>query len=361
MANLLNDHFISVMTSDTSAPPEFDYNCQHKLSTVSFTENDIANLLIGIKPHKAIGPDGIHPHILHEVPGFAKPLFILFKQSFNSGCLPSDWTDANICALHKKKARTEANNYRPVSLTSHVIKTFEKLILYDILTYCDEFNLLSCHQHGFRTGKSCLTNLLECFDDWTSSFDQRPKQGTDIIYTDFQKAFDSVQHNRLLFKLSKYGFADDLLRWIDHFLTGRRQRVLLNGSPSEWKHVISGVPQGTILGPILFLFFINDLPDAVKCKTKLFADDAKLFSPITTLNDCVNLQHDLDSLSRWSKKWLINFNKEKCVVLRVKKILDFDYYIDNHKLLEVTDQIDLGISVSNDLKPSLHISKISII
>ncbi len=312
-----------------------------------------------MQPYKAIGPDGIHPHVLNEVPAFAKPLYILFKQSMDTGSLPSDWTDANICAIHKKKSRTDPNNYRPVSLTSHVIKTFERIILYDILDYCNRYDLISCHQHGFRAGKSCLTNLLECFDDWTRSYDHRPKRGTDIIYTDFQKAFDSVQHNRLLYKLSKYGFSENLLSWINNFLRHRRQRVVLNGTPSDWQHVESGVPQGTILGPILFLFFINDLPGLTTCKVKLFADDAKLYSDIDNINDCINLQRDLDVVCKWANDWLISFNKEKCVVLRIKKHVEFDYTLDNYKLTEVPDQSDLGITVSNDLKPSKHIAKIA--
>ena len=139
------------------------------------SENDIANLLIKIKPHKAIGPDGIHPHVLYEVMAFAKPLYVLFQQSIINSVLPvpSDWTDANICALHKKGARTDPNNYRPVSLTSHVIKIFERLILHHILGYCRKHNIISCNQHGFQAGKSCLTNLLHCMNDWTTSYDKQ--------------------------------------------------------------------------------------------------------------------------------------------------------------------------------------------
>ena len=244
MANILNEHFVSVMTADTSNPPAFDYHANHHMSDIRFSENDIANLLIKIKPHKAIGPDGIHPHVLHEVMAFAKPLYVLFQQSITNSVLPSAWTDANICALHKKGARTDPNNYRPVSLTSHVIKTFERLILQHILGYCRKHNIISCNQHGFQAGKSCLTNLLHCMNDWTTSYDKQPKEGTDIIYTDFQKAFDSVQHKRLLHKLSVYGIQGKLLNWIKSFLTNRRQRVLLNGSPSDWEAVVSGVPQG---------------------------------------------------------------------------------------------------------------------
>ncbi len=360
MANILSEHFISVMTSDSSPSPPINREVEGEISTIVFDENDIANLLINMKPFKAIGPDGIHPYVLHEIIAFAKPLLILYKQSLSTGLIPQDWLDANICAIHKKGSKTDPNNYRPVSLTSHVAKLFERLLLYDLLEYCEQFGILHCNQHGFQAGKSCLTNLLDCFNDWTSTYDKsRPLVGTDIIYTDFAKAFDTVQHSRLLSKIESYGIKGDLLAWIKQFLLHRRQRVVLHGAPSNWQDVISGVPQGTITGPILFLLFINDLPDVVHCTAKLFADDAKIYSDISNINDCLALQSDLDALSQWSKDWLINFNKEKCVVLRIRKAIEFDYFIENHKLSEVSVQTDLGIIVSNDLKPSTHIDHIT--
>ena len=197
------------------------------------------------------------------------------------------------------------------------MKTFERLILHHILGYCRKHNIISCNQHGFQAGKSCLTNLLHCMNDWTTSYDKQPKESTDIIYTDFQKALDSVQHKRLLYKLSVYGIQGKLLNWIKSFLTNRRQRVLLNGSPSDWEVVVSGVPQGTIMGPIFFLLFVNDVPNTLNCNVMVFADDAKLYSTINEEQDCINLQADLDSLVNWSKDWLINFNKKKCVVCYV--------------------------------------------
>ena len=140
--NILNEHFVSVMTKHTSNPPAFDYNVNHHMSDIRFSENDIANLLIKIKPHKAkLDPmASIHMYLLYdiEVMAFAKPLYVLFQQPITNSVLPSDWTDANICALHKKGARSNLNNYRPVSLTSHVITTLERIILHHILGYCNK-------------------------------------------------------------------------------------------------------------------------------------------------------------------------------------------------------------------------------
>jgi hypothetical protein len=198
---------------------------------------------------------------------------------------------------------------------------------------------------------------LECLNDWTNFFDDA-ESGTDIIYTDFQKAFDSVAHKRLSHCLQAYGIVDQALAWINAFLTGRRQRVILNGFASSWKDVISGVPQGTILGPILFLFFINTLPDTVSSIIKLFADDCKVYSKIKTRENCNSLQRDVNKLAAWSRDWLLSFNKDKCVVLRIRAAIPFIYYMEGIKLKEVPDQKDLGILINNDLKPTKHIQAI---
>ena len=155
-------------------------------------------------------------------------------------------------------------------------------------------------------------------NDWTTSYDKQPKEGTDIIYTDFQKAFDSVQNKRLLHKLSVYGIQGKLLNWIKSFLTNRRQRVLLNGSPSDWEAVVTEVPQGTIMGPIFFLLFVNDVPNTLNCKVMLFADDAKLYSTINEEQDCINLQADLELSCELVKGLVDKFQQEKmcCVTFQ---------------------------------------------
>jgi hypothetical protein len=153
-----------------------------------------------------------------------------------------------------------------------------------------------------------------------------------------------------------YGITGNINRWLKSFLVGRRQRVVLNGNYSKWTNVISGVPQGTILGPILFLIYINDIVDSVKTNIKLFADDAKIFTKINSIEDCARLQTDLNTVAAWTKRWLLGFNKEKCVVVRNRKSIPFTYHIDGHPLKEVDQQKDLGVIVSNDLKPSKHIT-----
>ena len=360
MANILNDHFASVMTQepDSGELPQFEPDIENPpIDNIVVLEENVRDIMRKLKPSKASGPDGIHPLVLREVLGLARPLCILYNFSLTSGTLPRDWLDANICALHKKGSKKNPNNYRPVSLTSQVVKVLERVILKYMLQYCVTNNLFSCHQHGFQSGCSCFTQLLECLNDWTEGFDTE-HCGVDIIYTDFSKAFDSVPHRRLLYKLHQLGIRGQLLAWIRSFLTNRRQRTVLNGSKAAWRDVISGVPQGTILGPILFLLYVNDLPEIVTSTAKLFADDCKLYRNIFSIEDCDLLQADLDRLSEWSNKWLLFFNTSKCVVLRIRASIQYTYFLNNEPLSVVGEQKDLGVIISSDLKPSKHISYI---
>ena len=184
------------------------------LYDIQFSPTDVFETMTRLKPNKGSGPDGIHPHVLKEVGAFSVPLHILYRNSLDKGALPEDWRIANICALHKKGNRTDTNNYRPVSLTSQVVKIFERILHKKINTFCDQNNIITCHQHGFLSRCLCLTNLLECLNAWTAAYD-RPKTGIDIIYTDFRKAFDSVPHRKLLLKLEGYGIKGKLLQCRD--------------------------------------------------------------------------------------------------------------------------------------------------
>ena len=170
-------------------------------------------------------------------------------------------------------------------------------------------------QHGFLKGKSCLTNLLEALDDWTAAYDERRPQ--DVFYLDFQKAFDSVPHLRLIYKLEKYEIRGRVLKWIEAFLSERKQRVCINSSQSGFASVRSGVPQGSVLGPILFLLYINDLPTGVQSTIKIFADDTKIYGDVSNHQQLQILQADLERLCAWSRTWLLSFNEEKCKVMHL--------------------------------------------
>ena len=187
----------------------------------------------------------------------------------------------NITPAFKKGCKSEASNYRPISLTSQIVKIIKSIISDSIYDYMiKEIHLFNCHQHGFIQGKSCFTNLLKSFQDWINAIDQG--HGVDIVYLDYKKVFDSVPHQRLLHKLS---ICNKVLWWITNFLSNRLQRVVINGSASTWSKVLSSVPQGSVLGPLLFIIYVNDLPDVLHCCIQQYADDAKLYSIIKSYND----------------------------------------------------------------------------
>lgn len=206
-----------------------------------------------------------------------------------------------------------------------------------------------------------MSNLLETIDFIT--YNLNSDNQTDIIYLDYAKAFDKVSHNKLLIKLESYSINVSILKWIESFLKNRKQRVAIGDSFSEWKSVSSGVPQGTVLAPVLFVIYINDLPDQVKSMFKLYADDSKLGAKIENINDCIQLQEDLDNVINWANEWQMTFNINKChsVHFSNKKSLNFNFnYSMNDQALEKSlIEKDLGILISSDLKWDNHISKIT--
>ena len=226
----------------------------------------------------------------------AVPLAHLYRRSLDTGLLPQDWTVARVVPIYKKGDRQSPSNYRPISLTAVPCKILESLIRDQMLSHLTEQRLLSEHQHGFRPKRSCSTQLLEVLDAWTRELECG--NPVDVVYLDFQKAFDSVPHLRLLSKLRSYGITGKLLDWIASFLTGRKQQVVLEGHRSDWSDVASGVPQGSVLGPLLFLVYVNDLPDIIQCGIKLFADDTKMYTSVSSTDDAALLQSDLVALTR---------------------------------------------------------------
>ncbi|KAK3107559.1 hypothetical protein FSP39_017306 [Pinctada imbricata] len=224
----------------------------------------------------------------------------------------------------------------------------EKFIRDAIMSHMENNNLFTTHQHGFRKKRSCVTQLIEVIEDWTRELDKG--NNIDSIYLDFQKAFDKVPHKRLTEKRKGYGISGCLL-------TDRKQRVVLNGSESEWTDVTSGIPQGSVLGPTLFLLYINDLPDVVNNIVKLFADDTKLYSVVNTNAEQDRMQNDIDKLQEWSDKWLLKFNTTKCKHLHLGNSPAPIYYMNHLTLEHSTCEKDLGISIDSKLKFQEHINK----
>jgi len=249
------------------------------LENISFQDTCVIKKLNNLKLSCSPGPDKIPAVLLIKLKNqLASPLAIMFNLIFKSGNLPDEWKIGIVKPLFKKGSSSDASNYRPISLTCIICKIFESIVKDHILSFLSKFNCISRDQHGFLKGHSTITNLLECFNDWSTSLDQ--KAGVGVLYMDFAKAFDVVSIPKLLLKLEKFGIGGLVLSCITSFLTGRSQRVKLGSVFSESLHLVSGVPQGSVLGPFLFILYINDLPNVVDVdlQSKLFADDLKLYN-----------------------------------------------------------------------------------
>ncbi len=364
-AEILSNQFKSVFTKENldnipKLPPEHRFP---QMPQVQVTEKGVEKLLRNLKPNKASGPDNIPARILKEMsPTIAPILTTIYQKSLDSGILPSDWLKAHIVPIYKKSDRTIASNYRPVSLTSIPCKILEHIVSKSIHNHLQTHNILTDVQHGFRQRRSCETSLLTTVHDLTSTLGSKNRQ-IDLILLDFSKAFDTVPHNRLLAKLDHYGIRTSTQLWIRNFLTDRTQEVLVEGCRSGRVQVTSGVPQGTVLGPLLFLLYINDMPTSISPGTsiKLFADDAMLYRTVNKLTDAISLQNDLDRLIDWEQTWQMAFNPSKCQVMHItrsKTTVNSSYTIHGTPLETVPTATHLGIDISNTLSWNTHIDKI---
>ena len=366
-ADLFNIFFADQFSDASLYDIPIDFHSDSNFG-ILFCHRKVRRLLSKINSNKAQGPDGIHGKILKNCAvGLAYPLSLLFTLSYNTGYLPQEWRDANVVPVFKKGCKENVENYRPISLTSLVMKTFERIMKDEILKRTSHF--LDTRQHGFLSGKSCTTNLLGFCDTLAVSLNNC--HITDVIYFDFAKAFDSVNHDILLHKLKyKYEIDGRLLKFLKNYLSGREQGVVIGNTQSSKKAVLSGVPQGSILGPILFVLFINDISDGLTPGTDLalYADDTKIWRTIYSEHDQVVLQNDVRYLHEWSLRNKIKFHPNKCKVLSVANNtppllgilpnIQFIYFLGENPLDYTESEIDLGVNINPKLNFNTHCNRI---
>ena len=363
-ADRFNKFFASVFNPKTEEPDQaLPRRTDKILSNIKIDNNIVLKAISKLKTGKSPGPDGLHPKVLKEVGSEIAPaLCIIFNTSMAQSSLPEDWLLANVSPIYKKGKKNIAGNYRPVSLTCIVCKIMESIVREEVMKFLKSNQLLSPKQFGFLSGRSTTLQLLTMLDKWTSILDRGG--AIDVIYFDFMKAFDKVSHGRLLLKLRAYGIDGSLHAWIRAFLSDRRQRVTVNEANSRWEPVTSGVPQGSVLGPLLFVIFIDDMPEVVDEDSLLimYADDAKLSREQKTFDDQETEQEDIDNLTEWADINGMSHHPGKCHVLKVGereltlRDLFEPYRLKGNILESVHEEKDLGVMVDQDLNFESHLA-----
>ena len=356
MCTCLNEYFLSVFTSENlEYIPEvesiYSGNPESVLKQIDISREDVIKELNKLKAHKSPGPDEIYARVLKECKNeLSCPLTTLFNNSIKSGLVPKAWKLADVVPIFKKGEKIKKSNYRPVSLTSTVGKILESIVANKIREHLEKHKLIKLSQHGFLVGCSCLTNLLSYYSEVFEAVDSG--KAYDTVYLDFSKAFDRVPHERLIRKVEAHGIGGDVLRWIKEWLKDRKQRVCINGVKSEWGSVTSGVPQGSVLGPLLFIIYLNDLDIDISSNLAKFADDTKIGRAINGAEDCQALQNDLNRLYDWSEKWQMEFNVDKCKVVSMGTAIgNSSYKLNNLEIIKSQCERDLGVLISSNLKP----------
>ena len=362
-AEIMNKCFKSVFTKESYFEEEERPPRERYLKELKVEKKEIRKIMEELDIRKAPGPDGVANSVLKECSEqLADKIHSIIESSLSEGKVPMDWKRANITPIHKGGDKDDPSNYRPVSLTSVVAKICEKVIKERWMRYLEETGSLEECQFGFRNGKSCTTNLLSFYSRLVDIVQERDGW-VDCVYLDLRKAFDKVPHKRLLWKLEHIGgLKGRLLCWMEDYLKDREMRTVIKNEKSNWCSIESGVPQGSVLAPVMFVVYINDMVSGTNSYVNLFADDAKLLKRVEGQEDCEILQRDLDKILRWSKKWEMEFNTKKCKVMEFgisAKRPTSDYFMGNEKINKTKEEKDLGVTIHDDLSPEKHINKIT--
>lgn len=359
----MNNFFSSIASFDTEPElPDVPPLAPCELSDIVVTEQDVIDHFQLLNVNKPAGPDKLPPKFLKAIfPSLVTPLTLLFNKSLQKGILPSDWKLANVSPIYKGKGdQDNVTNYRPISVTNCFSKILEKIIFKYLYNFIHDNNILTDHQSGFRNKDSTINQLLLIYDEIVKNLDK----GKDVrfIFCDVSKAFDRVWHKGLLYKLRKYGIKGNLYNWFNSYLTDRKQRVGINGYYSSWNTINAGVPQGSILGPFLFLLFVNDIVDVVANKIKLFADDTCLYCIVDDeISAAESLNQDLEYLNQWANDWGVTFNSDKTKSMYFTRKTNIDVtplHMNNIPLDNISKHKHLGLNLSSNAKWADHIQDI---
>ena len=357
----LSDQYRSVYTEENNIMPP----CVQKMPPNSFgdlqiTESDVIEAIRKMNVGGAPGPDCIYPKFIKEMSCFlVRPIITIFRKSLLTGQVPKMWRNGIIVPIYKNYMKPEdPSSYRPVCLTSVVCKLFERIIHKYMMTYLRRNEIISSSQHAFLTGKSTATNLIDCLNDWTKLIDVR--KPVDILYLDLAKAFDSISHEKMLYKLQRIGVGSYMLRWLHSFLTQREHCVRVGCVSSPYEAVSSGIPQGTIIGPALFILYINDVVELdLSSSLKLYADDAKIYREVSSPDETDQLQSDLESVAEFFTEWQLTLNIDKCETIHLgSNNMHRVYELNNRHIPTQNNCRDLGIKITDNAKFSGHCDQV---
>jgi hypothetical protein len=366
-AQAFNETYIesSKLSGDNFDLPCEDPEVNHDLiENIEITEKEVEDIIKGIDTNKAYGPDNISPRLIKEAgPGITRILTIFFNKSLQLAKFPLMWKRANVLPIFKKAEDFITTNYRPVSLLSILAKFFEKIVFKHLFNNFRDHFLISIWQSGFLPGSSTITQFTEIYDQFCRAVNAGKE--IRVVFLDISKAFDRVWHGGLLYKLKACGIGGKLLEWLKDYLTERQQRVIINGEFSDWGNIEAGVPQGSVLGPLLFLIFINDITHAIRhCKIRLFADDTCLYIEVEEPDvQAQEIDEDLASLDKWAKKWHVDFSPPKTEELIVSTKRDPPVHpsvsLDGTTVKRVPHHKHLGLTLSKDLSWNKHITEVT--
>ena len=365
MCEIMNESFRTVFNREeefTEPRREETQGGLQEMEEIQVEKGEISKLMERIDVRKAMGPDGVSGWILRECrEQLVEPIWEIITSSLKEGRVPKEWKRASIVPIYKGGKRTEPLNYRPVSLTSVVGKLCEIVIKERWVKYLEEREVITDCQFGFRKGRSCVTNLLSFYTRVRDVLHERDGW-VDAVYLDIKKAFDRVPHMRLLWKLEhEGGLKGKTLEWMRDYLHDRQMKTVIRDVDSSWCKVTSGVPQGSVLSPIMFQVYINDMNEGLNSYINLFADDAKILKVVRSVDDCMELQRDIDKIYEWSLRWKLEFNAKKCHVMEMgkgKRRPVWDYKMGQDTIMKSNKEKDLGVVVQDTLSPERHINGI---